>query len=333
MTVAKNPYTLLGVAKNATDEEIKSAYRRLAKKLHPDQNPGDSKAAEEFKEVSTAYAFLSDSDKRAGFDRGEIDASGNPTHPFAGGEFHQRGGGSRTSTHGFGFEGSSGIDDILSQIFGGRRTSPHQESHQASGGFDPFQAAGQKHAKRTRESKKGADVAYKLNVPFIDAALGRPQRLTLQNGKTLEIKIPKGFEDGQQIRLKGKGSPSVGMIRGGKPGDALVSLQLQPHPHFSKKGDNITLTLPISLKEAVLGAKIKTPIPEGSVMVVIPPGSTSGNILRLRNKGFTGKGNKRGDLLVTLQVDIPAKDKELRDFVKKWAGPDGSAARKAQGLE
>jgi DnaJ-class molecular chaperone len=293
--MAKDPYQTLGVARGASEAEIKSAYRKLAKQLHPDANKDNPKAAERFSEVTRAYDLLSDRTKRAAFDRGEIDADGNPAMPFG---YGGGGGGFRGDPRGGGF-GGEGVDfsDLFADLFGGGR------------GGGPFGGAG-----RSAPPPKGGNIAYRLAVPFIDAATLAPQRITLAGGASVELKLPAGVETGTQMRLAGKGHPGPGGA-----GDAIVTINVQDHPHFTRDGANIRLDLPITLGEAVLGAKVKVPTVDGPVMLSIPAGSTSGKLMRLKGKGWSSKGGGRGDQLVRLMVDLPADDAALADFAANWA--------------
>ena len=297
----KDPYQALGVAKGASDKEIKSAYRKLAKELHPDKNKDNPKATERFSDVTKAYDLLLDKDKRAQFDRGEIDADGNPTAPFGygGGGGYQRG--PAGQQHDFGNAGAD-FGDIFEGLFGG-----------GGGGGSPFGGR-----QRNAPPAKGANVAYRLNVEFVAAATLQKQRITLEDGKTIDLSLPKGVEEGTQMRLSGKGRPGPG-----GNGDAIVTIHINPHPFYERDGDNIRLDLPISLKEAVEGAKIKVPTVDGPVMLSIPAGSDSGKTLRLKNKGFTGKSGVRGNQLVTLMIVLPKHDEKLAEFVKGWK-PEGN---------
>ncbi len=295
-------YSTLGVQRGASDAEIKSAYRKLAKELHPDRNKDNPKAAEKFSEVTAAYDLLSDKDKRAQYDRGEIDEQGNPKMPFGFG-----GGGGRSHGGGGMGGGDSGFagaaDDILSELFGrGRRGGG------GFGGFDFGGGGGQR-----QPPAKGRNVAYKLAVEFAEAAELKPQRVTLASGKTVDLKLPPGFAEAQQIRLAGQGEAGPG-----GNGDAIVTLRTSPHRFFKRDGDDIRLELPIRLDEAVLGAKVKVPTTSGSVMLSVPPGASSGKILRLKGKGFHKKDGGRGDLLVTLAIVIPEDDADLKAFVEGW---------------
>jgi len=298
-----DPYATLGVARGASEKDIKSAYRKLAKELHPDRNKDNPKAAERFSEVTGAYDLLSDKDKRARFDRGEIDADGNPTSPFGAG-FGGPGGGQRGFRHD-GFEGFGGgqenvdLSDLFEGLFGGRDRGAGAGTGGGMGGGGPFGGMGR------RAPAKGANVQYRLKVSLTDAAALAPQRITLSDGKTIDLKLPAGVEDGTQMRLSGKGEHGPG----GR-GDAIVVIEIAPHPFFRRDGDNLRLDLPVTLDEAVAGARVKVPTAEGAVMLAVAPGSTSGKTLRLKDKGMTRKDGTRGDQLVTLQIDLPGADTE-----------------------
>jgi DnaJ-class molecular chaperone len=286
-----DPYSILGVSKGADDKAIKGAYRKLAKELHPDKNKDNPKASERFSEVTRAYDLLSDQKKRGQYDRGEIDENGQPRFagsPFGGGGGFQGGPGSA----GFDF-GSGGIDlgDIFDGLFGG-----------GGGGARP--GAGPR--PQQAPPPKGANIAYEHLVSFTDAATLAPQRITLRDGKTVEFKLPKGVVAGQQIRIPGKGQPGPG-----GNGDAMVTLKLGRHPHLSRDGDNIRIDLPISLKEAVGGGKVKVPTVDGAVMLTVPPKTNSGATLRIKGRGFTTKAGERGDQLVTLMIHLPSDPAEL----------------------
>ncbi|WP_336964790.1 DnaJ C-terminal domain-containing protein [Sphingobium aquiterrae] len=301
-----DPYSILGVARGASEAEIKSAYRKLAKQHHPDKNKDDPKASDKFAQITHAYDLLADKDKRAQFDRGEIDADGNPAMPFGFG-----GGGGRGGAGGFGghpggggahFEfnqGGGDFGDIFEGLFGG-----------GAGGGGGFSGFGRN---RAQPRAKGANVAYRLSVSFVDAATRAPQRITLQDGKTIDLKLPAGVETGTQMRLSGKGQPGPGGA-----GDAIVTIEIASHPFFTRDGDNVRLNLPVTLDEAVKGAKVKVPTVEGPVMLGVPAGSGSGRTLRLKERGFAGKDGKRGDQLVTLMIDVPQDDAALNAFVETW---------------
>ncbi|WP_324740758.1 DnaJ C-terminal domain-containing protein [Tsuneonella sp. CC-YZS046] len=302
-----DPYSTLGVARGASEKDIKSAYRKLAKELHPDRNKDNPKAAERFSDVTRAYDLLSDKDKRAQYDRGEIDADGNPTMPFGSGGFRSaRPGNGRTSGGFGGFGGAEEVDlgDIFEGLFGGRGG---MGGRRGPAGFGGGMGAGRP------QPPRGGNVQYRLTVPFADAATRQDQRITLADGKTIDLKLPAGVENGTQMRLKGKGESGPGGA-----GDALVTIEIQPHAFFRREGDDIRLDLPISLDEAVNGAKVKVPTVEGAVMLTIAPGSGSGKTLRLKGKGFSRKDGARGDQLVTLQVELPPDDKDLAKRLEGW---------------
>ncbi len=309
-----DPYATLGVARGASEADIKKAYRKLAKELHPDRNKDNPKASERFSQVTSAYDLLTDKDKRARFDRGEIDGDGNPTSPFGYGGGAARGapggGGFRSQQFDFGAGESADVSDIFEGLFGGR----------TGGGF-----ASGFGRRPSAPPPKGENLAYRLPVSFIDAATLAPQRVTLGDGRTIDLKLPAGVETGTQMRLAGKGEPGVG-----GPGDAIVTIEVQPHRYFSREGDDVRLDLPITLKEAVEGGAVKCPTVERPVMITVPAGSTSGKTLRLKGKGFHRKGGERGDQLVTLWIDVPADDAALKAFVAGWNG--GGNPREGMGV-
>ncbi len=298
--MAADPYSTLGVARGADEAEIKKAYRKLAKELHPDRNQDNPKAAERFSLVTNAYDLLTDKDKRARFDRGEIDADGNPTAPFG---FGGGGGGFRPGQGGGGFQSggfdAEGVDfgDIFEGIFGGGRGR--------QSGFGRGRSA--------PPPPRGETVQYRLAVNFTDAATLSPQRITLGDGKTIDLKLPAGVDNGTQMRLAGKGQPGPGGA-----GDAVITIEVKPHAFYSREGDNVRLDLPVTLDEVVKGAKVKVPTVDGPVMLSIPAGSSSGKVMRLKGKGFSRKGGERGDQLVTLMVDLPADNEALNAFVEGW---------------
>jgi DnaJ-class molecular chaperone len=312
-----DPYSTLGVARGASEKDIKSAYRKLAKELHPDRNTGNPKAAERFSEVTRAYDLLSDKDKRARFDRGEIDADGNPAMPFGYGSGGSGGGGfgggfpggQRSGFEGFGSQDGVDIGDIFEGLFGGR------------GGGGGFSGGGA----RARPAPRGANVQYRLAVSLTDAATRSPQRITLSDGKTIDLKLPAGVEDGTQMRLAGKGEAGPGGA-----GDALVTIQIQPHPFLRRDGDALRLDLPITLDEAVNGAKVRVPTAEGAVMLTVAPGSSSGRTLRLKGKGMSRKDGTRGDQLVTLEIQLPEGDDDLAKRLEGWR--DGRNLRAKLGV-
>lgn len=301
-----DPYSTLGVPRSASEKDIKSAYRKLAKELHPDTNKDNPRATERFAEVTRAYDLLSDKDKRARFDRGEIDADGNPAMPFGYGQGGGFAGAQRGHRHDGGFEfggGPEGVDigDIFEGLFGGRGGG-------AGGGFGGGFGGG-----RRGPAPRGANVQYRLQVSFVDAATRANQRITLSDGKTIDLKLPAGLESGQQMRLAGKGEAGPGGA-----GDAIVIIEIGSHPFYRREGDDIRLDLPVSLDEALTGAKVKVPTVDGPVMLTVAPGSSSGRTLRLKGKGFTRKDGTRGDQLVTLQIDIPAADADLAARLEGW---------------
>lgn len=301
--MAADPYSVLGLTRNATDDEIRRAFRKLAKELHPDLKPGDAAAAERFKQVSQAYDILGDAEKRAKFDRGEIDAAGEPRHGFAG-----AGAGMGGGYGGYGTRGPAddlGFGDIFSEIFGNPRRGR---------GSAPFQSRGQ-------------DVRYTLEVEFVEAIGGARKRVTLPDGAVLDLNVPEGVVHGQVLRLKGKGEPGLG---GGPPGDALVEIRVRSHPTFTRSGDDILSTLKISLDEAVLGGKVEVPTAGGTVALTIPKGTSSGRTFRLRGKGVHNKtSGKTGDQLVTVEIVMPDEiDDKLSYFMSEWRQAHGYNPRK-----
>ena len=304
----KDPYTVLGVARSADSDTIKQAYRKLAKELHPDLNPDDPIVEQRFKEVTQAYGILGDKETRAKFDRGEINADGSQKAGFGAGGFGGRGpfGGGFGGGAGGGFSADQ-AEDIFSDLFGRGRG-------------------------RTRTARmRGKDVNYSLRVSFLDAAQGTTRRINLYDGKSLDVRIPPGTDDGQTLRLKGQGMPGMG---GGGPGDAFVEVQVDSHRFFERDGNDIFLDVPVSLAEAVLGGKITVPTIHGSVSVTVPAGANTGTTLRLRGKGVHARPGVSGDQFAKLQVMLPDKpDRELVDFVKEWSKDFDYDVRNRAGLD
>lgn len=303
--MSTDPYAALGVSKTASDAEIKKAYRRIARECHPDLKPDDAEAEARFKAASAAYDLLKDPEQRARFDRGEIDASGQEQaprsyyreHAQAGDNPYRQGG-----PYGGGFE-SEGFDasDIFEQMF------RQQRAQQGRARRDPFEGY----------AMKGADRRYTLSIDFLEAVNGGATQISLPEGGALEVKIPRGIADGQTLRLRGKGAPGLGE---GPPGDALITLDVRPHPVFTREGDDILTTLDISLDEAVLGAKVEAPTIEGPVRVTIPRGTSSGQTLRLKGRGVAGKGDQRIELRIVMPDEV---DAELAQFMDGWRKTHG----------
>ncbi|MGC2079900.1 MAG: J domain-containing protein [Xanthobacteraceae bacterium] len=287
----KDPYELLAVERSASADAIQKAYRRLAKKLHPDLNPGNKEAEERFKEVSAAYDLLSDADKRGRYDRGEIDASGaeKPRQHFYR-DFASEAPAGHAYENYSGFADFADSDDILSELLR-RRANVHVRA-------------------------RGSDVRYELPIEFLEAVTGAVKRLTLPEGGTLDVTIPAGIQNGQVLRLRGKGHPGLGE---GEPGDALVEVTIKPHHFFTRDGNDIHIDLPITLSEAVLGGRVNVPTPTGPVTMTVPKGSNTGTVLRLRGKGVMRRDGGHGDELVRLKVMLPERpDPDLEAFVTGW---------------
>ena len=293
----KDPYETLGVARSATDEEIKSAFKKLARKHHPDLHPDDKTAEERFKDISAANDLLGDKEKRRRFDAGEIDASGaeRPQQRF----YRDFADGPAYASHAAqdGFSSNEDLEEFLARAFAG-----------AAGG-------GQRTQREFRA--RGQDVRYVLPVAFLDAVNGASRTITLPEGKTLQVKIPEGAEDRQMLRLKGQGMPGFGDA---PAGDAYIELHVEPHRYFRRKDDNIHLEVPVTLKEAVLGAQIEVPTISGPVKLTVPKGSNTGTTLRLRDKGVRNRrSGQHGHQLVTLEVVLPvAEEPELTAFLETW---------------
>ena len=308
-----DPYSILGVSRQADDKAIKSAYRKLAKELHPDRNQDNPRAAERFAEVTQAYDVLSDAQKRGQYDRGEIDENGQPRSPFGagfGGGSPFGAGGARPGQGGFEFGGGIDLGDIFDGLFGG------------GAGARP---GGPGRGPQPGPPPKGANIAYEHLVSFTDAAKQEPQRITLRDGKTVEFKLPPGMVAGQQIRIPGKGQPGPG-----GNGDAMVTLKIGKHPFFERDGDNVRLDLPVSLKEAISGAKVKVPTLDGAVMLTVPAGAQSGTTMRIKGRGFHRKDGQRGDQMVTLQIRLPSNAGLLAKLAAEL--PDEPAIRSDLGV-
>jgi DnaJ-class molecular chaperone len=303
-----DPYKVLGVAKTASDDDIKKAYRRLAKRLHPDLNPGNKKVEPQFRELTAAYDFISDPENRRRYDRGEIDETGTLRPAF----WASRGGDPRGGDPRGGDSRGGGA---------GRGGRPHDA------GLDPdeedlfrdFFGFGKG---RTTVKMRGADVTYKAEVDFLDAVQGAKKRLTLSDGKTLDVNIPPGTEDGQTLRLKGQGLPGQG---GAANGDAFVEISVRPHAFFEREGRDILLECPISLTEAILGGTITVPTVDGKVALKVPKHSNTGTQLRLKGKGVQdAKAGKAGDLYIRFVVVLPKEiDPELEQAVERWTKSHG----------
>ena len=293
----KDPYEALGVARSATDDEIKAAFKKLARKFHPDLHPGDKAAEERFKEISAANDLLKDNEKRRRFDAGEIDATGaeRPQHRY----YRDFADGPAYTSHAAqdGFASNEDLEEFLARAFAG---------------------GGAGSQRTQREFKvRGQDVRYVLPVAFLDAVNGATTTITLPEGKTLQVKIPQGAEDRQMLRLKGQGMPGYG---GGPAGDAYIELHVEPHRFFQRKDDNIHLEVPVTLKEAMLGAQIEVPTIGGPVKLTVPKGSNTGTTLRLRDKGVRNrKSGELGHQLVTLKVVLPVTEEPaLNEFLETW---------------
>lgn len=286
----RNPYEVLGVAATASSADIRKAYRQLAKQLHPDLNPGDKAAEEKFKEVAGAYDLLADADKRKRFDDGEIDAAGaeRPQQHF----YRDYAASDREHpyTDNSGYADFMETDDAFAELL--------------------------RRSEKARANRRGRDLQYQLAIDFADSITGAHKRLTLPDGGTLDVTIPPGLIDGQILRLRGKGAPGAGE---GGPGDALIEVEVLPDRRFTREGDDITLELPVSLSEAVLGARVRVPTPTGDVTMAVPKASNTGTVLRLKGKGAPRRGGGQGDQFVKLKVVLPRPpDPDLEAFVSNW---------------
>lgn len=303
----KDPYDTLGVKKDADDKSIRSAYRKLAKEFHPDLNPGNREAEEKFKDISAAYDLLGDPDKRKRFDTGEIDASGaeRPDHQYYRAYADTDAGSKYSAQEGFG--NPEDLEEFLARAFGGTQgfgTGPSGAGYRA----------------------RGADVSYSLRVSFMEAAQGASKRITMPDGKSLDVRIPQGTRDRQTLRLSGQGNPGFG---GGSSGDAFIEVHIEPHAFFERKDNNIHVEVPVTLKEAALGSKIDVPTIHGPVSMTIPKGSNTGTTLRLKDKGIQGSRGGTGHQFIKLKVVLPDEpDSSLEEFLKNWDEPTGYAPRK-----
>jgi DnaJ-class molecular chaperone len=308
----RDPYEVLGVPRTASQDDVKKAYRKLAKKLHPDANKNDAKAAVKFAELNAAYEILSDEPKRKAFDRGEIDAEGKPrfrgfegAHPGGGGfegfETFTWGPEGVRRSGGRGGGGFGGIDDILKNMFGDAARGRQADFGNQFEDFTP--------------PRRGRDVTADVTISLAEAAKGGGRRVHLPNGKEVEVKIPVGLTTGQQIRLKGQGQPGAA---GAPAGDVLITVTIAPHPFLKPDGANLRVEVPITLYEAVLGGKVRVPTLDGAVELAIPPGTSAGRTFRLKGKGLPSK-NGRGDLYASVRIVLPdGKDEALEELMRKW---------------
>lgn len=303
----KDPYKILGLSSSASQDEIKKTFRKLAKENHPDLNPNKPDVEKRFKEINAAYEILSDPVKRKKFDIGQIDAEGHDIHP--------------------GFRGHSGADPFTSQR--ARSGSAGADSFSFDGGFDSSNFFADLFGwsnKRKQAAQKGDDIQYTLKLPFLEAIKGAKKRVSMPNGRALNVTIQPGTKNGQILRLKGQGDPSA---FGGINGDALVEIVVEDDPYFSRIGNDIHLNLPITLQEAILGGVVTIPTLSGNVNLKIPAGSNTGTKLRLKNKGIEIANNVFGDQLVELKIILPDQlDKDLKEFIEKWAPKNDYNVRK-----
>ncbi len=307
--VTADPYQILGVNRGTSAEDIRAAYRKLAKQFHPDRNPGNKAAEDKFKAASSAFDIIGDPKKKARFDRGEIDGDGNERAGFGGANGHPGFGGGRqrprTGPNGGpnGGQGFEDISDIFSDLFGGAR-------------------------KRGGGAMRGGDVRYRLEVDFLEAARGVKKRVTMPDGRTLDMTVPAGLRDGQSLRLRGQGDPGT---YGGPPGDVYVEVHVRAHRYFKTDGTTVKVEVPVTLSEAVLGKKITVPTIHGEVTVKIPKGASSGTALRLKGKGLIdAKTGVTGDQITRIRIVLPEKgDQALEQLIEKWAGDKDHSPRRS----
>jgi DnaJ-class molecular chaperone len=300
-----DPYEVLGVARSASQTDIRKAYRRLAKKHHPDLNPGNKEAQRKFQDTSAAYDILGDEERRARFDRGEIDASGEeqPQRRYYR-DFADADTASDAYSTRSGFSDFGDAEDLLSALF-------------SRGGRHDFRI-------------RGDDRRYRLEVEFLEAVNGATRRVTLPGGSSVDVVVPPGTRDRQTLRLRDKGEPSTS---GGGAGDALIEIAVRPHPFFKRDGNDIHVDLPVTLTEAVLGGKILVPTPGGTVTVMVPKGSNTGKVLRLKGRGVPAEGNQRGDEYLTVQIMLPERrDPDLEAFVENWSAGKTYNPRRGMGV-
>lgn len=285
---ADDPYVVLGVSRTASEDEIRRRYRQLVKELHPDVNPQKS-AEERFKKVTVAFDIVGDPVKRKAYDRGELDGAGDqrrPTGPRPG----AGAGGARWNAGFGGFDS----EDPFGDIFAGFRGAGAQTS-----------------------VRRGQDARYTIDLDFDEAAVGVRKRVTLPGGGALDLNVPSGVVEGQVLRLKGKGQPGM---NGGSAGDALVEVRVRPHPSFKRTGDDLNIEIPLTIDEAVLGAKVEVPTLTGRVQLTIPPATSSGKVFRLKGKGIANAtAGNTGDQFVTVRIVLPdAVDESLAEFLTEW---------------
>lgn len=313
--MAKDIYSVLGAQRSASAAELKSAYHKLAKQYHPDQNKGNDAAQEKFKAITAAYDILGDTDKRKQYDSGAIDGDGNKRSTFSEGFGGGTPGADQRRSGNWNFEGGGSPEDIFQDLFGnfGGRFGGAAGGG-AGGGAGP--GAQSRGFRSDGGRSPGKDVKYEITVDFLDAALGAEKKMALQGAKTLNVRIPAGIKEGQQVRLGGQGEAGA---FGGKPGDALITVHIRPHTLFTRDGATIRMTQDIDLETAVLGGKVTIPTISGSVAVTVAPGTSSGKTIRLRGKGIVAKGAPVGDQLVTFAIAIPANDEALKKAIQSWA--------------